>query len=82
MPGKPYLARVSKGGAERYATKAERYATKAERYATAAGTLCHCCRNAMPLLPERYATATRPALGGPWVERYPDGGATLCHCLR
>jgi hypothetical protein len=44
MPGKPYLARVYKGGAERYATKAERYATKAERYATAAGTLCHCLR--------------------------------------
>ena len=41
MPAKPYLARVSRGGAERYATKAERYATKAERYATAAGTLCH-----------------------------------------
>ena len=27
-------------------------------------------RDAMPLTARRYATAKKPALGGPWAERY------------
>lgn len=41
MPAKAYLAGISAGWVERYATKAEYGATGAEHYAIATGTLCH-----------------------------------------
>jgi len=34
-------------------------------------------RDAMPLTARRYATAKKPALGGPWAGRYATDGATL-----